>query len=215
MDDPNEQRIVDEFHRLYYSQPHRTWSSTRWMGSPICKNPFDLWIYQEILHEVRPDIIVECGTYAGGSALYFASLCDLFGKGHVVTVDAVPLDHRPVHPRITYLTGSSISPEVTAAVQSRIARGNKVLVTLDSCHAASHVYEEMQLYGQLVTSGSYLIVEDGNVNGHPVAPEHGPGPAEAIAEFMARSLLGSEFVVDRSREKFFMTFNPSGYLRKT
>jgi len=207
----DEQRIVDDFHRLYYSQPHRTWSNTSWMGSPVCKSPFDLWIYQEILHEVRPDVIVECGTYAGGSARYFASLCDLFGKGRVVTIDAIPLDHRPVHPRITYLTGSSVAPEILRAVRSKIATGDKVLVTLDSCHEARHVLEEMRLYGPIVTSGSYLIVEDGNVNGHPVAPEHGPGPAEAIVQFMATS---KDFVVDRTREKFFMTFNPSGYLRK-
>jgi cephalosporin hydroxylase len=86
-----------------------------------------------------------------------------------------------------------------------------VLVILDSNHERDHVLDELRLYGPLVSSGSYLIVEDSNVNGHPVVPAFGPGPSEAIADFLAET---DEFSVDATREKFFLTFNPGGYLRK-
>jgi cephalosporin hydroxylase len=69
----------------------------------------------------------------------------------------------------------------------------------------------MRAYGPMVTSGSYLIVEDTCVNGHPVLPEHGPGPMEAVEEFLEET---KDFVVDRSMEKHYLTFNPKGYLRK-
>jgi cephalosporin hydroxylase len=206
----DERRMVDDFHGLYYNNASRTWQNTRWLGAQVLKCPLDLWIYQEILFEVRPDVIVESGTFGGGSAYFFASLCDLLGKGSVITIDIAPLSC-PEHPRITYLKGSSVSSEMLGAVRTRISPEDKVLVILDSNHSEQHVLEEMQLYAPLVTSGSYLIVEDGNINGHPVALEHGPGPTEALTRFFATS---DDFEVDREREKFFMTFNPNGYLRK-
>lgn len=214
MTERTEQEIVDDFHRLYYKSDARTWGNTKWMGVPVCKCPFDLWIYQEIIHEVVPDVILEMGTYGGGSALYWASLCDLVGHGRVVTVDVAPPAIVPSHPRITYLTGSSISPEIVAAMTAQASRSNRVLVNLDSAHDRDHVLRELELYAPLVTPGSYVIVEDSNVNGHPALPEHGPGPAEAIDAFLATPFGGAAFEIDRAREKFFVTFNPSGYLKR-
>ena len=86
-----------------------------------------------------------------------------------------------------------------------------MLAILDSDHSYAHVRDELAIYGELVSPGSYLIVEDSNINGHPVYPEFGPGPMEAIDEFLAG---GAPFDVDASREKFFVTFNPRGFLRK-
>ena len=79
----DEARIVRKFHQLYYDQWKRTWHNTYWLGVPVQKNPLDLWIYQELLHSLKPDLIVECGTASGGSALFFASLCDLIGCGRI------------------------------------------------------------------------------------------------------------------------------------
>jgi cephalosporin hydroxylase len=172
---------------------------------------FDLWIYQEILHEIRPAVIIECGTANGGSAIFLASICELLGRGEVVTIDIAEQAGRPAHQRITYLTGSSTSPEIFSSVEQLVGSRGPVLVILDSNHERDHVLDELRLYAPLVSSGSYLIVEDSNINGHPVLPEFGPGPAEAIDEFLAES---EDFFVDRTREKFFLTFNPGGYLRK-
>jgi cephalosporin hydroxylase len=207
-----ERRVVRPFHRLFYKSGTRTWSNICWLGLPAQKCVFDLWIYQELLHELRPAVTIECGTADGGSALFLASICDLLGEGEVVTVDIEEKAGRAVHERITYLNGSSTAPEIVRAVEEHVDGRSPVLVILDSNHERDHVLEEMRLYGSLVTPGSYLIVEDTNINGHPVLPEFGPGPAEAIEAFLAES---SEFTVDPSREKLILTFNPGGYLRKT
>ena len=206
-----ERRVVRPFHRLFYDSGKQTWSNTYWLGVPAQKCAFDLWVYQEMLHELRPAVIVECGTANGGSALFLASICDLLGQGEVVTVDIAEQPGRPSHERITYLKGSSTDPETLESVKQLVAGRTPVVVILDSDHSRDHVLNELRLYAPLVSAGSYVIVEDSNVNGHPVVPDFGPGPAEAVTRFLAET---DEFEVDRSREKFFLTFNPSGYLRK-
>jgi cephalosporin hydroxylase len=206
-----ERRVVRPFHRLFYDSGKQTWSNTYWLGVPAQKCAFDLWVYQEMLHELRPAVIVECGTANGGSALFLASICALLGQGEVVTVDIAEQPGRPSHERITYLKGSSTDPETLESVKQLVAGRTPVVVILDSDHSRDHVLNELRLYAPLVSAGSYVIVEDSNVNGHPVVPDFGPGPAEAVTRFLAET---DEFEVDRSREKFFLTFNPSGYLRK-
>jgi len=204
-----EPSVTEAFHRLYYDTA--VWKDTYWLGVPTQKCPFDLWVYQEILYEQRPDLIVETGTAHGGSALYLACVCDQLGRGAIVTVDVYPIEGRPGHPRISYVTGSSTAPEVVAEIE-RLAEGReRVLVILDSDHARDHVLEELRIYSHLVSAGGYLVVEDTNVYGHPVFPEHGPGPMEALELFLAET---DEFEIDAAREKFFLTFNPRGFLRK-
>jgi cephalosporin hydroxylase len=203
--------LIDQFHTLYYDGRERTWGNTYWLGHHVLKCPLDLWAYQEILHEVQPELIIETGTYQGGSALFLASICDLLGGGQVLTIDVDRREGRPRHPRITYLTGSSTSNGILRQVRRRAEGASRVLVILDSGHAKEYVLAELHAYAPLVTTGSYLIVEDTNLNGHPVDSDHGPGPAEAVAEF----LQGNDaFVRDESREKFMLTFNPGGYLKK-
>jgi cephalosporin hydroxylase len=211
--------IVARFHQLYYDSAvyGGTWKDTRWLGVQVAKCPLDLWIYQEILFETRPDVLVETGSAYGGSALYFASLFDLLGKGRVVSIDIEPNPQRPRHDRISYLTGSSTSDEIVGVVRELLAASaaaapsHTVMVCLDSDHSKAHVLRELELYSGMVTPGSYLVVEDTNVNGHPVEPDFGEGPMEAVEEFLAEH---PEFSVDRSREKLYLTFNPKGFLRR-
>ncbi len=181
------------------------------MGVLTRKCPLDLWIYQEMIFELEPDLIVECGTAFGGSALFLACTCDQVGQGRVVSIDIATSNDLPQHPRIQYLVGSSTSSGVVDQIRSLVDEARRVMVILDSDHSKDHVLAELRLYAPLVGTGSYVVVEDTNVNGHPVMADFGPGPMEAIDQFMTES---DDFVIDRSREKFLLTFNPRGFLRR-
>jgi cephalosporin hydroxylase len=215
MIDPSDPRseVIRDFHRLYYdglggAPPQKRIS---FLGVETVKCPLDLWIYQEILHRTRPELIVECGVFRGGTTLYLASLCDLLGLGEIVACD-ITLQHihsrARAHPRVTFLEGSSTDPAVHAEIVRR-CQGRRTMVILDSDHSESHVAAELRLYGPLVSPGCYLICEDTNVNGHPVYPEFGPGPYEAVQRFLAES---EGWRVDENCEKLLVSFNPSGYL---
>ena|SRR5689334_4975503 len=209
----NENTIIDEFHNLYYNGREGggyIFARTYWMNVLCCKCPLDLWIYQEIIAELRPDLIIETGTLMGGSALYMAHLLDITGKGEIITIDIQARTPRPDHPRIKYVTGSSTD---AGLIQSLLAdRPDETrLVILDSDHSKAHVLNELHLLSPYVSLGSYLIVEDTNLNGHPAFPSFGEGPYEAVEEFLSTR---TDFAVDRSREKFLLTFNPKGYLKR-
>ena len=186
------------------------WTHATWLGTQALKNPLDLWIYQEIMVETRPELVVETGTYRGGSAFFLASMCDLLGAGEVVSIDVEPVrDDYPVHPRITYLGGrSSTDPDVVADVRARAA-GKRTLVVLDSDHSQAHVEDELAAFAPIVPVGCYVIVEDSNIG--QIRKDLLPGPLEAIESFLAKT---DAFEIDRGREKFLITFNPSGYLRR-
>ncbi len=199
---------VARAHDAFYESD--AWTRTWWLGAQALKNPLDLWVYQEIMADTRPELVVETGTYRGGSALYLASICDLLDAGEVISIDIEPeRDDYPRHPRITYLAGKpSTDPEVLAAVRAR-AEGRRTLVILDSDHSQSYVEAELEAYAPLVPVGCYLIVEDSNIG--RVRRDLMPGPLEAIETFLSAT---DEFEIDVEREKFLITFNPSGYLRR-
>ena len=201
------EKVVEDFYRLYGASG--VWIYTNWLGTPACKCPLDLWMYQEILFHTRPDVIIETGTYLGGSALYLASMCELIGNGRIITIDVDEKENRPSHPRILYLTGSSVAPEVVGRVKAEIADANRVMVILDSDHHKDHVLGELRAYGPLVSEDCYLIVEDTPAG--ELIPNHGPGPSDAIEEFLESN---DSFVVDPSCERFLLTFNPGGYLKR-
>ncbi len=187
------------------------WNGVSWLGHKMLKYPTDMWVYQEIMTEYRFDLIVECGTFTGGSALYMATIWDLLGHGEVVTIDIEDQTkgQRPQHGRLSYWMGSSTSPEIVADVK-KVAKGKKVLLVLDSDHRALHVLAELKAYAGL---SAYIIVEDTNVNGHPVRPGFGPGPLEAVQEFLALGAGDAAWERDIIRERFLLSANPGGYLR--
>lgn len=211
---PDAVEIVRAFHDLYF----RRWASgdgdtinLSWFGHQVLKCPLDLWLYQELLVRTQPDVVVETGTWAGGSALYLAMVLDSLGRGRVITVDTVARPGRPHHPRLEYLCGSSTDPAMVARVRETVG-DSRAMVILDSDHSAAHVYDELLAYAPLVAVGDYLVVEDTTVNGHPVLPDFGPGPMEAVDRFLAEN---GEFAIDARCERFLMTLNPRGYLRRT
>ncbi|MEN6602938.1 MAG: CmcI family methyltransferase [Bryobacteraceae bacterium] len=205
------ERVVAAYHRWYHANGATTFNNTFWLGIPTQKCPLDTWTYQEILAETKPDVLVETGTYKGGSSFFYASIFDLMKHGRIITVDIEDYPGKPPHERIQFLMGSSTSDAVLRKVRDSIRPGEKVMVALDSDHHKDHVGRELALYSPLVSPGMYLVVEDTHFNGHPILPHHGPGPMEAVDEFVAAH---PEFVIDRSREKFGMTFNPRGWLKR-
>ena len=205
--------IVDQFHKLYYDSQMfgGTWANTLWLGIPILKCPTDMWVYQEMLFELKPDVVIECGTSRGGSALYLATRCDALDSGRIITIDIEDRAGRPRHDRIEYLLGSSTSEEIVGRVRELVGDEEDALVLLDSDHSKRHVLDELRIYSQFVKKGGYLVVEDTNVNGHPVEPDFGPGPMEAVEEFLREN---GDFEIDKAREKFYLSFNPNGYLKR-
>ena len=145
----------------------------------------------------------------GWQRAFHAHVLDLLGKSDIITIDSQSAG-RPSHPRIRYVLGSS-ADETLVADLLRDRPDEVRVVVLDSDHSENHVRRELELLSPWVTVGSYLIVEDTNINGHPTFPSFGPGPFEAVTTFLENH---PEFVVDQSREKFLMTFNPRGFLKR-
>jgi cephalosporin hydroxylase len=204
-----------EYFRWYYDSG--VWKRQHYRGIRILKAPTDLWNYQEIFSERRIDWVIETGTLHGGSALYFADLLALSGAaGKVITVD-VSHDVLQVreHPRIEFLRASSAAEDTASRVARMIpAQRGPLFMILDSDHTKAHVLRELELLSPLLRRGDYLVVEDTCVNGHPVRPEFGPGPMEALQEFLQAN--PGLFAADRAREeKFGFTAAPAGYLIKT
>jgi cephalosporin hydroxylase len=194
----------------WYLFEKKAFGNTEWLGIPIWKEPTDLWVYQHIVSELRPDLIIETGTLLGGSALYLASLCDLMDRGRVVSVDIEHIQPLPQHRRIEYILGSSTAPDIVDRLRKEAGASETVLVILDSDHRYGHVIEELRLYAPLVTKGSYIIVED-TLFDYTASTGFLPGPAAATREFLAQH---KEFEFDISRECYLMTQNPGGYLRR-
>lgn len=187
------------------------WKETTWLGAPVGKMANDLFAYQELLTQVRPDWVIETGTGEGGRALFLASMCELLGSGQVISVGTAPVDHRPEHPRITYLCSVATRPETVQQVHELVGR-SRALVVLGTRGTPHVTAMEFESYSPMVSSGSYVVVEDTIVNGRPVWPGFGPGPAEGVKR-IHRSHPG-EWAPDPTFERFGLTFNPGGFLRR-
>lgn len=206
--------VIREFNRLYYNS--HVWARTKWLGVPTEQNPCDMWMIQEIIWKTKPDFIIETGTLAGGSSLFFAMiLAQVNENGKVITVDIDPQigqvsQFQIFKDRVEVIKGDSVSSEVIDKIAAQV-KGHTVLVTLDSDHKKDHVLKELQLYSKFVSKDGYLIVQDTNINGHPVLPNYGPGPMEAVVEFLKEN---KDFEIDRDKERHLVTHYPSGFLKR-
>ena len=202
-------------HRRFFGDLVRAtgnFGSVKWLGNPIWQNIFDLWLIQETISEIKPELLIETGTNQGGSSLFFASLFDLLGKGNVVTID-VEKAHNLSHPRITYLTGSSVAQPILDVVRERVSTcPGPIMVILDSDHSQEHVGKELECYAPFVTPGSYCLVQDGVIDTLSVFREDRPGPLPAIHSFLESH---GDFEVDEERSKrFLITHHPAGWLKR-
>jgi cephalosporin hydroxylase len=189
----------------------RIMEGSTYHGIRTLKNPLDFWVYQEILCWTRPEYIVEIGNFHGGSTLALAHICDSLGAGRVVAVDTTHDNIAPqvkTHPRITLLTGDAC--EMAPRVEEAVMGSKSIMVIDDSLHTFEHTLRVLETYSPLVGVGNYFIVEDGICHhGLDVGPR--PGPYEAVEAFVSGN---GNFIIDREKENFGITWNPKGYLKK-
>jgi len=205
-----------EAHLAWYFESN-IWKGLSYRGVRTLKFPSDMWNYQEILFEHDIQWIVETGTRHGGSALFFADLMEAKqAEGKVITIDPFPEfpQHYPGHPRIEFLPLDSGAPETVEKVRSMLPeKRGKIFMIFDSDHSAAHVKRELDVWVPFLKKGDYLLVEDTIVNGHPVRPDFGPGPLEAVQEYAAAH--PGQLIPDLARQqKFGASFAWGGYFIK-
>lgn len=195
---------------IQYHQDHIVTSRTTYRGVPCWKNVMDLWVYQEIINETRPEVVVEIGVKHGGTTWWLAdTLAVTVGEGTSVVAIDINLPSNPLPPSAVMLHGNSLAPEIIERATGA-CRGRRTMVIADGSHAADHVLGELRTYGPMVTPGCYFIVEDGVVDVMDWT-QFTPGPMVAADRFVAES---GDFEVDRSRERFVLTYAPRGFLRR-
>lgn len=202
-----------------------------WMGRPIIQYPQDMIAMQEIIWEVKPDLIIETGIAHGGSLIFYAAMleliaaCDGVKGGEVLGIDIdirphnrKAIEEHPMYKRISMIEGSSIASEIVAQVVEKAKGKKRILVCLDSNHTHDHVLAELEAYALLSTVGSYCVVFDTVVEDMPkeLAGDRpwGPGnnPKTAVFEYLKTH---SEFEIDRNiQNKILITVAPDGYLKR-
>ena len=196
-----------------------------WLGRPIIQFPQDILAMQEIIWQVKPDLIIETGIAHGGSLIFYASILELLGNnGQVLGIDIdireynlVEIEKHPMFKRITMIEGSSIDEEIAKQVHDFAKDKKQILIVLDSMHTHDHVLKELEFYSPLVTKGSYLVVFDTAIQDMPEdffqdRPwGKGNNPKTAVWEFLKTN---NRFEVDKEIEnKLLITVAPDGYLR--
>ena len=194
-----------------------------WMGRPVIQLPEDLLMVQELIHKVQPQVVIETGLAHGGSSVFYASLLEILGRGRVISIDIEirpqnreAIEAHPLKKRITLIERSSVAPETLEQVRNLISPNEKVMVILDSNHTKEHVRRELELYGPLVTCGSYVVAADGIMEDLTDVPGGKAewtrdNPKAAVHEFLASH---SEFEIDPEPTRSGITYWPDAYLRR-
>lgn len=212
-------RWIEHVSRMKYSY------NFAWLGRPIIQFPQDIIALQELIWQVKPDLIIETGIAHGGSLILSASILELLGgTGQVLGIDIdirehnrVEIEAHPMSKRITMIQGSSVDPDVAQKVYAFAKDRKRIFIVLDSMHTHEHVSKELELYSPLVSSGSYLVVFDTIIEDLPddFFPDRpwgkGNNPKTAVWEFMKGN---DRFVIDKDLEnKLLITVAPDGYLK--
>ncbi len=180
------------------------------MGESAPGAPSDLVVYQEILASVRPDWIIDTFDADGGRSRFWASMCDLLDHGKVLSLGAGAANDKPTHERLEYVSGKGID-ETTQNWVRELVGDDSALVFLGGPSPRQRLVVEFEAFAPLVPVGSYVIVQDTVLNGHPVRPAFGPGPQEAIRQIKQRY---PEFMSDLEIERSAVSFNPAGYFKR-
>ena len=201
-----------------------------WMGRPIIQIPEDMIRIQDVIYQIKPDVIIETGVAHGGSLIYYASLCKLMGKGYVIGIDIEihphnrkAIESHEMFPYITLFEGSSIDPAIVDQVKSIVKKNKTVLVILDSCHSRQHVLDELEAYHDLVSPGSYIVATDGILRdlgdvprGYDYCKEG--NPIEAVDEFLKVhpdfALEKPDWLFNESQLTENITYWPDAWLKR-
>lgn len=211
------QKLSDSWTRLAWDRGINNLIS--WLGIPMCQYSEDMMMMAELIHNVKPDVIIETGTALGGTAVFYASMLELLGKGRVISIDINmqsrgQIQKHPMGKRITLIEGHSVS--VIDQVQALIGKDDVVLVALDSDHSCKHVLNELETYSKLIGIGSYIVAFDGVMKILADLPRGSmfwvnDSPAVAIELFLARH---PEFQFDPHYTRLGITGCPNGFLRR-
>ena len=204
--------------------------SFTWMGRPIIQLPEDMVRLQEVIHRIKPDVIIETGVAHGGSLIFYASLCKAMEKGRVIGIDIEIRPHNrqaieshELYPFISLIEGSSIDPAVVREVKAQVRPGERVIVFLDSCHTKEHVLAELTAYASMVSVDSYIVAMDGIMEQVVGALRTQPdwtwnNPKRAAEEFVASH---PDFVIEEPQFLFNegnvgdrVTYWPGGFIRR-
>ncbi|MEN9843784.1 MAG: hypothetical protein RLZZ612_1613 [Pseudomonadota bacterium] len=196
--------ISQEWVRLGWNQRYQYTFS--WMGRPIIQLPEDMLRIQEVIYQIKPDVIIETGVAHGGSLIFYSSLCKAMNHGRVIGIDIeirphnrIAIESHPLSDRITLIEGSSTAPEVVEQVKSLVKKDKTILVILDSNHTYDHVTEELTAYAEIVTSGSYIVATDGIMSDLADMPRGHPhwitdNPTKAAIDFVKNH---PEFLIEQ------------------
>lgn len=233
--DEKKQRIADNVNNKSLQEAAGVFNETSnkaqysynfsWMGRPIIQYPQDMIAMQEIIWELKPDLIIETGIAHGGSLIFYASLMELIGKGEILGIDIDIREHNkkeieahPMFKRIKMIQGSSVDAALVEDVKKYAAGKQTVLVCLDSNHTHEHVLRELELYAPFVTTGSYIVVFDTIVEDLPDnylpgrAWSKGDNPKTAVHQFLKSN---DHFAIDTAIDnKLLISVAPEGYLKK-
>jgi cephalosporin hydroxylase len=201
-----------------------------WMGRPIIQLPEDMMRLQEVIYQVKPDVIIETGIAHGGSLIFYGSLCKAMGRGRVIGVDVEirphnrqALESHEIYPYLTLIEGSSIDHSVFDRVRSLVAPGEKVMVFLDSNHTKQHVLAELSAYSTLVTKGSYIVAMDGVMEQLVGAPRTQAdwiwnNPRQAALEFVQANtdflIEQPDFLFNESLLTHPVTYCPDAFIKR-
>lgn len=204
--------------------------SLTWLGRPLIQNPEDLIRIQEVIYGVKPDVLIESGIAHGGSLIFYASLFKAIGHGRVVGVDVEirPHNRKAIEAHelfhlITLIEGDSIAPETVGRVKAEVRPGERVFLVLDAKHAKDHVLGELRAYGDLVSPGSYAVVEDGIMERLVGAPRANDdwewnNPKAAALEFVASrpdfTIEEPQFPFNEGAVRARVSYWPSAYLKR-
>lgn len=204
--------------------------SFAWMGRPVIQLPEDMIRIQEVIFDIKPDVIIETGIAHGGSLIFYASLCKAMEKGRIVGVDIEIRPHNRhaieshfLSPYISMIEGSSIDAGIVGQVGQHVKEDDKVLVLLDSNHSYEHVLDELRMYSGFVSVGSYIVATDGIMEYVVGAPRSSPdwntnNPKKAAEDFVKEN---PDFIIEEPKFPFNegqiterVTYWPSAYIKR-